>query len=552
MSTEETPPRSRWAVAAALFALTLALLVETTEGLGYARDEGFYFHASRTYAAWFERLADDRAAAVAPAEIDRHFSVNAEHPALVKSLFALSNLVLERRWDLFDEPGTSFRFPAMVLAALAVAALYARAARSFGHPAGLVAACSFLFMPRVFFHAHLACFDVPITALFLFTVLAYERTLQTEGARWPIVTGILFGLALDTKHNAWFLPPLVAAHTGAVLLLAWRTRGGLAGAARRGAAALGAMLALGPLVLVALWPWLWSDPVDRFLAYARFHLEHDYYNMELFGETYFRPPFPRTYAPVMTLFTVPLVTLAAAAVGAASATVALWRDGASRANGAAARHRSPILWAGAVLVAYGPWLQASTPIFGGTKHWMPAYPFLALFAAAGFDRAVRAAEPLLTAGLAHLRGRALRAAFACCLTVGPAYQALSAHPWGLSAYTPIAGGAPGAATLGMNRGFWGYTTGSVVDYLNRAVPAGGRVYVHDTAWPSWQMLIEDGRLRADIQGSTSVAQADFALYHHEMHMQGEEYQTWVAFGTVRPDVVRGLDGVPVVWVYRKR
>jgi len=36
-----------------------------------------------------------------------------------------------------------------------------------------------------------------------------------------------------------------------------------------------------------------------------------------------------------------------------------------------------------------------------------------------------------------------------------------------------------------------------------------------------------------------------------MHMQGEEYQAWVAYGTVSPVVVRGLDGVPVVMVYRR-
>jgi hypothetical protein len=45
--------------------------------------------------------------------------------------------------------------------------------------------------------------------------------------------------------------------------------------------------------------------------------------------------------------------------------------------------------------------------------------------------------------------------------------------------------------------------------------------------------------------------ADIALYHHEMHMQGEEYQAWVAYETVRPAVIAGLDGVPVVWAYRR-
>ncbi|MGF2075737.1 hypothetical protein, partial [Enterococcus casseliflavus] len=39
-----------------------------------------------------------------------------------------------------------------------------------------------------------------------------------------------------------------------------------------------------------------------------------------------------------------------------------------------------------------PW----TPIFGGTKHWFTAYPFLALFAGAGVDRALDRATAALS------------------------------------------------------------------------------------------------------------------------------------------------------------
>jgi hypothetical protein len=182
---------------------------------------------------------------------------------------------------------------------------------------------------------------------------------------------------------------------------------------------------------------------------------------------------------------------------------------------------------------------------------MTAYPFFALFAAWGFSLATRRAVIVLRPRGATLARRAAPAVLAALVIVSPLYQAIHAHPWGLGAYTPIAGGAAGAASLGLNRSFWGYTTGSVVDYLNEAVPNNGKVYVHDTAGPAWQMLQEDGRLRRDIRGTGSPSEAEFAIYHHEMHMQGEEYQMWVAYGTVSPVLVRGLDGVPVVMVYRR-
>ena len=148
-------------------------------------------------------------------------------------------------------------------------------------------------------------------------------------------------------------------------------------------------------------------------------------------------------------------------------------------------------------------------------------------------------------------GFALTAALAVSAVVAPLREALHAHPFGLSAYTPLVGGAPGAATLGLNRTFWGYTTGSVVPYLDKEARHGATVYIHDTLYPSWTMLQEDGRLRQDIGVASSVAEADLSLYHHEMHMEGEEYQAWVADGRDDPSEIAGLDGVPVILVYER-
>jgi hypothetical protein len=216
-----------------------------------------------------------------------------------------------------------------------------------------------------------------------------------------------------------------------------------------------------------------------------------------------------------------------------------------------------LLWLGCVLVNYAAWLSPRTPIFGGTKHWMTAYPFLALFAGVGVDAVVRAAR----GELFRIRRRAMiwrrlgsirwaPAALVCAAVfAAPIVETAHAHPWGLASYTPLVGGQAGAASLGLNRTFWGYATGAVVDFLDREAPPGASVYVHDTAGPSWEMLGRDGRLRRDIRGVWSVVGADFALYHHELHMLGHEYQDWAVFGTVAPAYIGGLDGVPVILVY---
>ena len=84
---------------------------------------------------------------------------------------------------------------------------------------------------------------------------------------------------------------------------------------------------------------------------------------------------------------------------------------------------------------------------------------------------------------------------------------------------------PGAADLGLNRGFWGYQTGAVVDVLD-TLPQNASVYVHDTTYDAFRMLQRDGRLRSDLRPAWSPAGADAALYHHEQHMAGVEQQSW--------------------------
>ena len=89
------------------------------------------------------------------------------------------------------------------------------------------------------------------------------------------------------------------------------------------------------------------------------------------------------------------------------------------------------------------------------------------------------------------------------------------HPWGLSAYVPLVGGAPGAATLGLNRTFWGYTTASAAPWINEHAPREARVYAHDTLGASWDQLVRDGVLREDLVRTGSVAGAEcYREAHH--------------------------------------
>jgi len=557
--------RSRWpawapdaAIAAAIVVGYVVLLLATVQNLGYARDEGFYFQAAASYERWFDLLARDPVAALQRANVDRYWAVNHEHPALMKSLFALSHQYLFERWHWFGEAGTAYRFPGMVVSALGLGVVFLWGRLAVGRLPGVVAALGLGLMPRVFYHSHLDCFDLPVASMWLLTTFAYWLSVERRSYAWAILTGVLYGLLLDTKHNAWLLPFALVTH---VALTQWpRLRRESSVGRVTIPAALLAMAVLGPLVFYATWPWIWFDTAERLAWWVQFHLRHEYYNMEFLGQTYFEPPMPRLYAPVMTLATVPLVTLLLAAAGAGvtgwGAVRRRWHLQRSAALPrteieAPALERTALLWLLCLLLSYAPWLSSKTPIFGGTKHWMTAYPFLCLFGGLGYAAAAARLQTLVASWRPRLSG-AIPALLAALVLVGPAKMTYDSHPWGLGFYAPLVGGAPGGATLGLNRSFWGYTTGAVIPYLNEHVPPGGTVYVHDTALQSWAMLVRDGRLRSDIRGTLRLASADVALYHHEQHMSRVEFQIWVLFGTVSPAHIGTYDGVPVVWIYERR
>lgn len=527
------------ALSFALGAAYVVWLLATTSELGYTRDEGMYFDAARVYRAWFELFVTEPGRALEQSSLDRYFGVNREHPALMKLAFAFSHWLLHEELGVCG-PGTAYRFPAMLLGGLSVSVLSLWGTHALGLAGGVFAALAFAFLPRVFFHAHLACFDLPVAALWLLTAYCYARSLESKCWGFSLATGVSFGLLLDTKQIGWFFPLAVVLHAlAAGGWSLWRTP-------RRWPLAWAALLVVGPLVFYAGWPWLWPDPLPRLAEYVRFHLDHHHYNIEFLGITYSAPPFPRTYAPLMTLATVPFITLLCAGAGAWLAL----RDGIRSfpASDLAGPASIRLLWVVGVLVSYSPWLSSSTPIYGGTKHWLAAYPFLCLLAASGYS----AASASLIRHWPALRRRPVAIGLAAALLLGPCVMTMQSHPFGLSAYTPLVGGAPGAATLGLNRTFWGYTTGSLTPSINRLAPPGADVYLHDTLSTSFRMLRADGVLRADLEGTLRLERSELALYHHEPHMRRVEAQIWALYGTTAPESVALHDGVPVAWVYARR
>ena len=531
-------PRHRLALGLSLAVLVLA--AATAPAVGVSRDEGVYFVAAESYGRFWAEAVRSPSRTLALA--DQRFAVNHEHPALAKQLYAATHAVLNGGLGLSHAQG--YRFGAFLLAALLTFVLSLFGHDLAGRPGALLAPALFWLVPRHFYHAHPAALDMPVTALWLATVFAYRKSLLGRGdgrayLRWSLATGALFGAAVAVKHNGWFLPPLLLAHWLATHSAAVR-RGALAERLRAVPLAFPCMALLGPLVLLLAWPWLWHHPLERLREYFAFHLGHENYPWMYLGTLLRRPPFPVLYPYVVTALTVPAASLAAMAGGIAHSLRRLWL--AVRGTGDASISDEVLLLVNALFpMALIAW--PTVPHFGGVKHWLPAMPFLALLGARALATAGRRlwpARPALVTG-----------ALAALALVPAAWSVAHVHPFGTAAYNEIAGGAPGAASLGMQRQFWGDDMVAVLGAINVHAAPGAHVWYQEASVAATWAYQRDGRLRGDLVRVEGPEEADISVWQYHQEFRDKEFSTWTQFRTARPVTGTYLDEVPLVQVYAR-
>ncbi|MCL2823781.1 MAG: glycosyltransferase family 39 protein [Polyangiaceae bacterium] len=541
----------RDSVIGAFLAISVTIWLLLTAGdIGFTRDEGMYFHATARYSEWFKLLVSNPSEAIDYKAVTKYWAYNQEHPSFIKTLFSLSWMGLHKHWGVIEQ-SYAFRLPAMMMCGLSVWVTYLFGARAYNRRAGIIAAALFIFIPRVFFHAHLACFDIPVVAMWTICLYVYWRSIERGGVWWAITAGIVYALTLETKHNSWIIPLVVVPH--AIIVILSHIHGQRKAPIIHASSTLLAMGIIGPLLFWALWPWIWYDTLARLQGYFNFQYNHVYYNIEFLGKNYFSAPSPRSYVPVMIFATVPTITLLLSWIGVfdqVRKAIAWAKTRIKEPHKLLPFQSHPnLLFAIAIVGAVSPWFLSKTPIYGGTKHWMTAYPFIALFAAHGLDLVLKSLTPKLMRFPSWTQALAKTAVVAIALAA-PLAITIHAHPFGLTSYVPMVGGTKGGASLGLNRQFWGYTTQNASEqYLAEYAPQRATVYIHDTIWDSWIRMLDEKRVRPDLRGVGAPHESQIALLHHELHMSEVEFQMWVALQTRSPVFVVTHDEVPVVNIY---
>lgn len=448
---------------------------------------------------------------------------------------------------------TGFRLGSALSAALLAGLLSLLAHDLAGRTAAALAPALALAAPRLLHASLLAGPDGHAAALSLATIWAYRRSLGAATAsarlRGGVVAGALLGLALAARLDLIVLLAALAVHAVLVGLLLRPRRPGAgpeeaAGPVHatfetglRGApVALAAMIVVAPAVLLALWPWLRADPVRR-LGEALAAVPGEGGVIWL-GEVLRGPRPPWGYPLAMTALALPAALLWTWGAGLLHALARLCR--AVRAGGFS-DELLLLMGALAPLVAVQLGLAPRAP---GVRPWLPAFPFLAVLGARALVAAARGAWASREAPL----GLAL-AVLACA----PGLRAaLHAWPHGGSAWGELAGGAPGAVSLGMQRQDGGEAAAAVLELVSERARPGARVHFPLTAPEAVRLYQEDGRLRADLEIAPAPAGADLVVVPLDGGSRDLEFQAWSALRTATPAAGAFLDEVPLAFVYARQ
>ncbi len=196
--------------------------------------------------------------------------------------------------------------------------------------------------------------------------------------------------------------------------------------------------------------------------------------------------------------------------------------------------------------------QPSVPHFGGVKHWFPSMPFLALLAAGSVLRGVEGLVEWLKPKLPKLEARTAFIAVSALLFLPALIASVRVYPYGTSHYSELAGGLPGAATMGMQRQFWANNVTGVLEWINQNARPGERVYLHECHGGQIRDYQRNGMLRKDLGFTGGPGDADIVAYQYHQEFRETEFQVWQAFGTTKPVAGLYVDETPQIVVYRRR
>ncbi len=541
---------ARWKIrgAAVLVALaTLVLMLLTEPKMAIVWDEGFTLGRQHRIRQWFSALKDPagfaakwvppapmselvqqdqpppradqidtRAKLYSPAVIEWFWPFAREEPHGHPPFYALVGLIGD-----FVVPGWAdlprARFGPILIFSLTAGALFGFAAKKWGVWPAALASCAWIFQPQIFSHGHYAAYDALLTCLWVNAIIVFDLAIESprKAGRiaWSILLGLIFGCAADTKLTGWFLP---------IPFLFWAV-------AYRSKAALQVALIAAPVALITLYvanPGWWAAPVTGIARFLKSNLSRGTsipIKVMFLGRVYNTPldslPWYNTLA--WTIFVVPAGFLCFGLAGAVRAV------------------RRVKLEPFGVLVL-GHWLfllllrsLPHTPGHDGVRLFLPAFGVLAILAGQGAAWLIEKSPRWggILSGVAIAEG-----AISLALMM----------PVPMSYFSPLAGGLPGAAALGMEPTYyWDALGDDALDFLNKNTPPDRSVAF--ASFPhSFIYLRQTGKLTTRVPQFDRLPPKWYVIQNRPGSMSPHD-RALIAGRT--PAFVSKKWGVPLLWIF---
>ncbi len=402
---------------------------------------------------------------------------NPDHPPLGRVWLGIWHDLMSWLFPPADHPSLFVtdcaRFGSASAFALTVFVIGAFATKWYGRAAGIVAAVSFVLMPRVFSHAHIAALETFLNGTYSLAILSVahwwsqhcrgvnpaeptplSRNMPSRvPASTAVLTGVLFGLVLLSKIQAILIPPVV----GVWALWHWR---------HRAVWPLMIFGLTGLIVFFVSWPWLWLDPLNNLREYFARTTSRAELHCFYLGKVWADKDVPWHYSFVMFAVTVPVGLHFLGMLGLIG-------------RGSLLRQPREQLVLAATLFPLMLFALPGVAVYDGERLFLVSYPLWAVFIGRGANVAWKwLGQQARDERFRALASGRIRVALVALFLAAQATGLVTTHPCQLSYYNLFVGGLSGADRLGFERTYWGDSlTRSLLTEVAAAVPEGSTIAV---------------------------------------------------------------------------
>jgi hypothetical protein len=315
------------------------------------------------------------------------------YPPVANVLSALTHRIFHEKLGWLNDID-AHHVAIIVLSGIAVYVLFLMTNEAYGFIPASITALSLSLYPRFIAHSHNNVKDAPMACFFVFTLYSFWKAVKTRELKWSIVSGIMLGLSLNIKINAYFIPIIlglwllltyVGGETKAILPYVKRRKRYIKLGIRETSYPFKynlLVIALTAAVVVySTWPYLWERPMGRLIESFKHFANVGGDSPVLYNGVYYSSArdVPFYYAVHYLLIVTPPILLFFIALG-------LWKMkgflASNRKSDADEKSMSVLIlaWIGVPLFRY---MIPGTVFMDGIRHFLEVVPPLCIVAGIG-------------------------------------------------------------------------------------------------------------------------------------------------------------------------